>query len=948
MIYTVIKNTGVKAKYSGLSEKNTSVETVSDFKKFVEQFPKHQVLSQKSDADIFIGSQFKSSGIKNEQGEARRCADNVSKIHFLTLDYDSGIKISDVTTKLNKYSYLLYTTFSHKHEHHKFRLIIPLTEPVTVADFSARKLKLKEIFDGVDSASFSVSQGFYMPSVSSTDAERKILHNYGDGFDLLALVKRENEPVSLPLLTDESTEYLERRHKLITEIQLKMVDGQRTNELKKLAIALWKLHARKLEIEISLKKVISSFPVEKQHEHKEKAQGLASWVVSSGIRQFGKNQPKFNPTFVPKSDASEVIKKALNDKGDTSLLVTAGVGKTEETIGFAIQQARQFKKVAIFVSSHDFQLEIKDRLDKARAVRDKKATWLDEAIVVSGRGKGGCDFYDTVQRLQEREAKGETKLVKNYCKNECLYANGEGCLYADQFTGGGLIKVYTHAYLFTSKSVFDEFTPDLVIIDEDILQTALVTDTFTHQDGKKIEADYYATAVNALDPFCYCGALLKRLADEDLNTPEQLLTWVNNNSEIVMKAFYEHKELKKTKQFSQQSVVYKKLFWVLANVYEMQAGTQSVFVRSGVITHAYLKKPRTPKTARVIHLDATGDSRVVNAIYRRNLKKTEVNVEKQNSTVAQVVNASASQNRVENIPLWNDGRMKYLSKRGQAGAYIVSKKKDLARRFCPSKNGELELYFGKLRGSNLFQYCDEMHVAMAYNLPANAIEAAARAVFYNDPKPFNIERIKEFVTLRGVGKAVQNFNYKDYRMQLLDDHLSRAELEQGVHRARLVQRTSDNPVTVYIHTNRVLNITVDKVVKWQDLYGVIDGNGKRSISNQSQLKEKVINNMGLWLQWKRNNVMSLGLTADQWKRQKDINVFNDSRLLAFELEYKDFNRKLKKTSILLKKEKISAQFHNRPLIELITKNEQMQADLKLANIKSITPLFGGNTVPLVA
>lgn len=956
MIYTKIEYQGSPVTFSGMTQENSEKIQSENFSEFVKEFPEHKIVDDKAHADFFIGVEFNADGIKNERKQVKRCADNVMGVYFIILDYDDGTVLDQLRSQLSEHNYLLYTTFSHKPEHHKFRVILPLSSKASLSDINARKVSLLEMFKGVDKASFSSSQGFYMPSIPHAGAERVMCHNLGNDFDLLSLSTMAQDDVhndiSNRLLSgDEHDHYSQKREKVVADAQPKMTDGNRNNELKTLAIILWRLHASRLEIETRLAQVISQFPAHKRDKHKNKAKGLADWVSKSGIQQDCQDSPKFNPKFTLKEDASGVIADALNKPDDTLLLVTAGVGKTEETIKYSIQQANLFKPVAIYVNNHDLQREIEERLIQARInakkINAKKRTWLDQAIVITGREKGLCDNFDHIKMLQKREAHGERGLVKQYCQEDCYYSDG-ACRYADQFTDVGLIKVYTHAHLFSAKSIFDRLNHKLVIVDEDILNTALNVSSYTHEDGKKMALDYQQAATKYnIETSGYCGELLTILANDEINTPDELLGWVNKHEELVMGAFNEHQRFVNThrqKVVQGKAFIFHRLFYSLASVFDKQVGSQSIYVRQGQITHTYLKEPRIPENARLIHLDATGDSKVVNAIYRRNLAKVEVNVDKQHSKIIQVRNASASQNRVDNNVLWDRGRMSYLKDRVADGAVIMSKKADKARELDISHSDGQGLYYGKQRGSNLFQNCREMHVAMAYNLPSKAIEDAARAIYYYDQKPLTVERRKEFVMVRGVEEKVINFNYRDHRMVRLDDHLSRSELEQAVHRARLVQRTAENPVVVYIHTNRALNITVDELVRWQVLYGVVDGNEQRSVGSIDSVKQTITANMDGVLRWKRKDVMSLGVSDDQWKRVKDFNTMAATGLTGVDVVYKTPGSKTKCAKLLLDFAKISGGSYNNNYIGPTTKNgalaPTLAAALKAKSITSTTVLFG--------
>ena len=60
--------------------------------------------------------------------------------------------------------YVLYTTFRHTCAKHKFRIVIPFSQPLLKADIAGRQASICETYPGVDAASFTVSQSFYFHS----------------------------------------------------------------------------------------------------------------------------------------------------------------------------------------------------------------------------------------------------------------------------------------------------------------------------------------------------------------------------------------------------------------------------------------------------------------------------------------------------------------------------------------------------------------------------------------------------------------------------------------------------------------------------------------------------------------------------------------------------------------------------------------------------------------
>lgn len=93
-----------------------------------------------------------------------RCKNNVVAVYGMILDFDEGVTIEQAIDKYDGLEYVLYTTFRHTREAHRFRIVIPFTRPLFAEDVERKIKSIKESFPGVDNASFSASQSFYFHS----------------------------------------------------------------------------------------------------------------------------------------------------------------------------------------------------------------------------------------------------------------------------------------------------------------------------------------------------------------------------------------------------------------------------------------------------------------------------------------------------------------------------------------------------------------------------------------------------------------------------------------------------------------------------------------------------------------------------------------------------------------------------------------------------------------
>ena len=94
----------------------------------------------------------------------RRCKNNVLSITGVVLDIDEEKTIEEAMAILEGIEYVLYTTFRHTPEKHKFRIAIPFSTPLLKDDIEGRKQSIIDTLPSVDNCSFTLSQSFYFHS----------------------------------------------------------------------------------------------------------------------------------------------------------------------------------------------------------------------------------------------------------------------------------------------------------------------------------------------------------------------------------------------------------------------------------------------------------------------------------------------------------------------------------------------------------------------------------------------------------------------------------------------------------------------------------------------------------------------------------------------------------------------------------------------------------------
>ncbi|MBC2594628.1 hypothetical protein H5P28_10190 [Ruficoccus amylovorans] len=159
---------------------------------------KSHCYEKKEDAPLFLLVKFYNDGFEKRSffkrggvhrvGGISRCRENVEWVDGLTLDFDAGLTVEQFVERYGSYEYLIYSSFNHAplDGKNKFRVVMPLKDRVRPVEIENRRRSLMELFKDADPASFSISQGFYIPT-HPTGIEPVRVENPGEWFDLMEL-----------------------------------------------------------------------------------------------------------------------------------------------------------------------------------------------------------------------------------------------------------------------------------------------------------------------------------------------------------------------------------------------------------------------------------------------------------------------------------------------------------------------------------------------------------------------------------------------------------------------------------------------------------------------------------------------------------------------------------------------------------------------------------------
>ena len=146
----------------------------------------------------------------------RRSKNNVIAINGIVLDVDEKMTIEAAQDLYKDIEHVLYTTFRHSPEKHKFRIVIPFSQPLLKADIAGRQASITETFPGVDNCSFTMSQSFYFhsgPNNSYSNWNEGVML---DPYDFEYRAPKIWQPPSTPTLATLDPEFTEAYKQAVT------------------------------------------------------------------------------------------------------------------------------------------------------------------------------------------------------------------------------------------------------------------------------------------------------------------------------------------------------------------------------------------------------------------------------------------------------------------------------------------------------------------------------------------------------------------------------------------------------------------------------------------------------------------------------------------------------------------------------------------------------------
>jgi hypothetical protein len=140
------------------------VQRLATWDRLVETLTTFKVYGSKSEAPLWSPTLYREGASRGSSG--------VRDMTCLVLDYDTGeARTEDARKTWAGWPGLLHTSWSHTEEVHKFRVVMPLHQHVSAADWPGVFAWAAEVTDGsIDPACKDPARMYYLPSIQSTGA----------------------------------------------------------------------------------------------------------------------------------------------------------------------------------------------------------------------------------------------------------------------------------------------------------------------------------------------------------------------------------------------------------------------------------------------------------------------------------------------------------------------------------------------------------------------------------------------------------------------------------------------------------------------------------------------------------------------------------------------------------------------------------------------------------
>lgn len=159
---------------------------------------------------------------------------NMHEAHLLVLDIDTGLPLDDVKARLNSLEAAIHSSFSHTPEHPKWRVVMPLKEPIPASDLAKLFDHFQERFGGELDASCGHDSArlYYLPACpKDAQALFHFEHMPGEWLDGRAVLCTSALEEEITPMTPELAE--------LSPLTTGVAEGSRNNEAFKRSCTLF-------------------------------------------------------------------------------------------------------------------------------------------------------------------------------------------------------------------------------------------------------------------------------------------------------------------------------------------------------------------------------------------------------------------------------------------------------------------------------------------------------------------------------------------------------------------------------------------------------------------------------------------------------------------------------------------------------------------------------------
>lgn len=96
-----------------------------------------------------------------------RCAQGVTALHLLVLDYDGGARLAEERERWGAYAHAGHTSWSHENAAPKFRIALPLVRPVSVVWWGRCWEWAQRLAPGIDPQTRNPDRIYFLPALKS-------------------------------------------------------------------------------------------------------------------------------------------------------------------------------------------------------------------------------------------------------------------------------------------------------------------------------------------------------------------------------------------------------------------------------------------------------------------------------------------------------------------------------------------------------------------------------------------------------------------------------------------------------------------------------------------------------------------------------------------------------------------------------------------------------------